>query len=397
MQSSNLKVEEMRTQAWTRDDFQDVEQTQEIGTKRPNAWGFYDMLGNVSEYCINGWWYYGDIKNQSIRDWIDHSETGDRIYRGGSFARPLHRANTYKRSSNAIDERDLAQGFRVVLSEEFPFVTEMLDSELPHWIEVPSLGLRMTWIPSGEFQMGEESPSTPRGPSVFPVTPTVISDGFWMSVTEVTEFQYARTEKGDLSWLLQEDSVARDANQDLPVVNVSWMEATNFCHKLTVALETAGKLHESFTVRLPTEAEWEWACRRGHPTLFSFGDSPGIRFENRARYRDNGMNSPGPVGDKGAGQSGLRGMYGNVREWCLDWKYTYPGNQQTNPIGELNDFLGREKAIRGGDYLSEKALCTGTARTFAAPEHKGERVGFRIVLGRPSSMEAPPTPSLTKD
>ena len=89
-------------------------------------------------------------------------------------------------------------------------------------------------------------------------------------------------------------------------------------------------------------------------------------------------------------------MYGNVREWCLDWKYTYPGNQQTNPIGELNDFLGR-KAIRGGDYLSEKALCTGTARTFAAPEHKGERVGFRIVLGRPSSMEAPPTPSLTKD
>jgi formylglycine-generating enzyme required for sulfatase activity len=397
VESSNFKAEEIRAQAWTRDNFQDVEQTQEIGTKLPNAWGFYDMHGNVSDYCINGWWYYRDIKDQSIRDWVDHSELGDRIYRGGSFAQSLQSANVYKRSSNAIDERDLAQGFRVVLSEEFPFVTEMLDSELPNWFEVAPLGLRMTWIPSGEFQMGEDSPSTPRGPSVFPVTPTVISDGFWMSVTEVTEFQYARAEKGDLTWLLQEESVARDASQDLPAANVSWMEATNFCHKLTVALETAGRLHESFTVRLPTEAEWEWACRRGHATLFAFGDSPGNRFENRARHRDNGMNSPGPVGEKGAGQSGLRGMYGNVREWCLDWKHTYPGTPQTNPLGELNDFLGREKAIRGGDYLSEEALCTGTARTFATPEHKSKQVGFRIVLGRPSSIDAPPTPSPTNN
>jgi formylglycine-generating enzyme required for sulfatase activity len=284
-----------------------------------------------------------------------------------------------------------------VLSEEFPFVTAILDSELPNWFEVAPLGLRMTWIPSGDFQMGEDSPSTPRGPSASQATPTIISDGFWMSTTEVTEFQYHRAEKGDLSWLLKEETVARDASNDLPIANVSWMDATNFCHKMTIALKNAGSLYEGFTVRLPSEAEWEWACRRGHPTLFAFGDSPGIQFEDRARYRDNGKNSSGPVGEKGSGQSGLKGMYGNVKEWCLDWKYTYTGNPQTNPIGELTEFSNREKTIRGGDYLSEETMCTGTARTFAIPEFKSKQVGFRIVLGRSSSSKPSPNPSTTKD
>ena len=381
---SNLTEFEIKEQAWTREDFEDVEQTQVIGTKLPNAWGFYDMLGNVSEHCINGWWYYSDIKSGQIQDWVDQNEPGDRIYRGGSFAQSLDRANAYKRSSNAIDERDLAQGFRVALSEEFPFVTAMLDSELPHWFEVAPLGLKMTWIPSGEFQLGEDSPSTPRGSSVFPSTPTVLSDGFWMSVTEITEFQYDRAEKGDLTWLLKEESAARDASKDLPKANVSWIEATNFCHKLTIALETAGRLYEGYSIRLPSEAEWEWACRRGHETLFPFGDSPGVRFIDRARYSVNGLNTVGPVGEKGAGQSGLKGMYGNVREWCLDWKHTYLGIQQSNPIGKLSEDLGREKSIRGGDYLSEETMCTGTARTFAPPNHKSPQIGFRIVLGHSS-------------
>ena len=396
MTRTNLSESKIKEQAWTREDFEDIEQSQMIGTKRPNAWGFYDMFGNVTEHCLNGWWYYSEFKNVTISNWVDESESGDRILRGGSFAHTIDRANAYRRSSSAIDERDLTQGFRVVLSEEFPFVMAMLDSELPNWFEVPSLGLRMTWIPSGEFQMGEDSPSTPRGPSVFPSTPTAISEGFWMSITEVTEFQYDRTEKGDLTWLLQETSTARDASNDLPKANVSWIEATNFCHKLTLALETAGRLYDGYTIRLPTEAEWEWACRRGHETLFAFGDSPDAQFKDRARYGANGSNASGPVGEKGAGQSGLKGMYGNLREWCLDWKHTYLGIQQTNSIGKLTKTFGREKAIRGGDYLSEETMCTGTARTFATPEYKSKQIGFRIVLGHPSSL-APTTSSLTKE
>lgn len=381
---------EIQPYAWTYQDAQEIERTQPVGTKKPNEWGFYDMLGNVSEYCLNGWWYYPDYEDQEIRDWVSGSKQGDRIYRGGSFAQEIDRAIPYKRSSNALDERDLAQGFRVVLSEEFPFVSEMLNSAPPHGIEFDSLGLSMTWIPSGRFVMGEASPSTPRGPSVFPPTPTAISEGFWMSVTEVTTFQWDRVANDDLSWLLQQASTTREASNDLPKVDVSWIEATNFCHKLTFALNEAGRIREGYVVRLPTEAEWEWACRREHPTLYAFGNDPrdlGIDFGSRARFKDNGENRPGPVTEKTAGQSGLKGMYGNVREWCLDWRQTYAGLEQTDPFGLRTSFdseaASQEKVLRGGDFLSEAAVCTGTARTFARPQHRSPQVGFRIVFARP--------------
>ena len=387
-----------RMQAWTREDFLDEEQTQAVGVKTPNAWGFHDMLGNVSEYCLNGWWYYRQYQDERIRDWIQGSESGDRIYRGGSFAHSAERANAYKRSSNAVDERDLAQGFRVVLSEELPFITEMLNSELPHWFEVDSLGLRMTWIPAGEFLRGEESSSTPRGPAVSPSTPTTISEGFWIGITEVTEFQWERTVNGDLDWLLNQETSPRDTNQDLPIANISWTEASHFCKQLTLALKASDRLPDGFAIRLPTEAEWEWACRREHSTLFSFGDDPiniGIQFSERARFRNNSNNAAGPVGEKVAGQSGLRGMYGNVREWCLDWKHSYPGTEQIDPLGKLTASSERTKALRGGDFLSDEALCTGTARSFASPDYRSRQIGVRIVLGSPIAMERPeetPTP-----
>ena len=383
--------------AWTYQDYPEVEETQPVGTKMPNAWGFYDMLGNVSEYCLNGWWYYPDFENQSIRDFVSEYQHEDRIYRGGSFAQGADRAVPYKRSSNALDERDLAQGFRIALSEEFPFISDMLQSAPPLAINIDALGLSMNWIPAGEFIMGESTPSGPRGADVYPATPTIISEGFWMGVTEVTTFQWDRVSAGDLTWLLRQTDTKHDSAQDLPANTLSWNEATNFCHKLTIALKEAGKLQNDYVIRLPTEAEWEWACRREHATLYTFGDDPkdlGIDFGERARFRDNGANTPGPVGGKTAGQSGLKGMYGNVREWCQDWKHSYTGQQQTDPIGKSIPSEVPAKAIRGGDFRSAASLCTGTVRTFAAPTHRSEQIGFRIVLGRPlTPAESPPSPA----
>ena len=89
------------------------------------------------------------------------------------------------------------------------------------------------------------------------------------------------------------------------------------------------------------------------------------------------------MGAKGAGQSGLMGMYGNVREWCYDWKHKYTGIRKTNLSHQASLTVHIEKAIRGGDFLSEAALCTGTARSFAAPDFQSNRIGFRIVLARP--------------
>ena len=382
----HFKSPSFLSRAWVMEDFGDVQQSQEVGTREPNTWGIYDLLGNVSEHCLNGWWYYPDYHGQSIRNWIDHGGEGDRIYRGGCFAQPADRANPYKRSSNAVDERDLAQGFRVVLSEEFPFVTNMLNSELPNGFEIDSLGIDMTWIPPGEFIMGEATASGPRGPAVSPETPTLIESGLWMGITEVTTFQWERVVEGDLDWLLQQPSSRRDTRTDLPVTEISWNQATNFCHQLTHALDRAGRLREGYIIRLPTEAEWEGACRRGHGNLYPFGDDPtmlSIHFGERARFKDNSNQSPGPVSAKGAGQSGLMGMYGNVREWCLDWKHQYTGIRQTNLLHQASLTVDSEKVIRGGDFLSEAALCTGTARSFAAPDFQSNRIGFRIVLARP--------------
>lgn len=146
-QRSNFYQATWQVQAWTFEDLPDVQETQEIGTKPPNAWGFYDLLGNVSEYCLNGWWYYADQPGKSVTNWVSHSPQVDRIFRGGNFAQDYTRATPYRRSSNAIDERDLAQGFRVVLSEELPFVKTMLESQHPNSFEIAALGLQLNWIP----------------------------------------------------------------------------------------------------------------------------------------------------------------------------------------------------------------------------------------------------------
>ncbi len=382
----HLRRAEVQATAWTREDFQDAEQSQPVGTKPPNPWGFYDMHGNVSEHCLNGWWYYSEVSYGAIQNWVPHSETGDRIFRGGSFAQDATRASAFKRSSNAVDERDSAQGFRIVLSEELPFVRAMLESELPNWYEVNALGLQMTWIPPGQFQMGEASPSTPRGTSVHPQTPTVMPNGFWMGTTEVTEFQWERVRQGDLSWLLKQAAAARDSARDLPIAKVSWLEATNFCHQLTQSLRQADQLPEGYLIRLPTEAEWEWACRRDYPTLYPFGDAPetlGIVLGDKLRSQENSLGQAGPVGIKDAGLSGLKGLYGNLREWCLDWRYEYSGTAQTNPVGRSRSGSTNEHSLRGGDFQTVQTLCTGTARSFADAETKSPTIGFRIILGRP--------------
>jgi formylglycine-generating enzyme required for sulfatase activity len=161
----------------------------------------------------------------------------------------------------------------------------------------------------------------------------------------------------------------------LPVEKVSWYEAMEFCRKLTQLAETAGKLPPGYTYRLPTEAEWEYACRAGTLTPFSFGEANNdLQLGDYAWFTLNSDSMPHPVGGKRPNPWGLFDMHGNVWEWCLDrWEGTLPGgtvtNQPTVPNGPL-------RVARGGSWLYDAKACRSANRDDYGPSN----IGFRVVL-----------------
>ena len=122
------------------------------------------------------------------------------------------------------------------------------------------------------------------------------------------------------------DNPSRFKGPDLPVESVSWHEAMAFCEKLTQREREAGRLPEGYEYTLPTEAQWEYACRAGTTTRFSFGDSDSD-LGDYGWYGGNSSYTTHPVGEKLANPWGLYDMHGNVQEWCRDWYGNYPGER----------------------------------------------------------------------
>jgi formylglycine-generating enzyme required for sulfatase activity len=130
--------------------------------------------------------------------------------------------------------------------------------------------------------------------------------------------------------------------------------------------------------RLPTEAEWEYACRAGTTTRFSYGDDPG--YANLAAYAWYSQNSGvqrHPVGQKEPNAWGLYDMAGNVREWCWDWYGSYNGEMQMDSRGPSS---GSSRVLRGGGYRSDAIYCRSAHRDFDFPANRRNSVGFRSVL-----------------
>lgn len=161
-----------------------------------------------------------------------------------------------------------------------------------------------------------------------------------------------------------------------PVEQVTWQDATNYCGRLTVLERTAGRLPAGYVYRLPTEAEWEYACRAGTTTRFSFGDDFSYSLlGNFAWYGSNSGDQTHPVGQKLPNPWGLYDVYGNVYEWCLDWYGPYPGGSVTDPRGVGS---GSYRVRRGGAWHSPAAFCRSALRDW--PDHKYYGHGFRPVL-----------------
>jgi formylglycine-generating enzyme required for sulfatase activity len=216
------------------------------------------------------------------------------------------------------------------------------------------VSMKLALIPAGKFMMGEENNSHK----------VTISKPFYVGVTEVTQAQYEAimgTNPGDFKGATN------------PVELVSWNDATDFFKKLSEKTRQA--------VRLPTEAEWEYACRAGSKTQFCFGDAD-EGLGDYAWYDANSGKTTHPVGQKKPNAWGLFDMHGNVWEWCADWYGDYPKVAATDPQGAAS---GGQRVLRGGSWFNYAGDCRAAYRNWNGPCNRTEILGFRVVV----SVSAP--------
>jgi formylglycine-generating enzyme required for sulfatase activity len=223
-------------------------------------------------------------------------------------------------------------------------------------------GIKMEFvlIPPGTFMMGV--PPEERGPyeaSGKPQHVVTLTRAFYLGKHEVTQAQYERVTGSNPS---------RRQGADLPVGHVSWHDCEAFCRKLS---DRTGR-----KVRLPTEAEWEHACRAGTTTRFSFGDSD-AEFAAHGWCRDNSGGRAHPVGRKKPNKLGLFDLHGNVWEWCNDWYAGYSAGALTDPKGPST---GKGRVRRGGSWATHPALSRSAARGYDAPGEHFWNHGFRVAL-----------------
>ena len=236
---------------------------------------------------------------------------------------------------------------------------------------VPDLGMVLIPVSAGSFSMGTSSLEAGYNTDEEQHT-VVLTEDFWIGRFEVTRAE----------WRAVMEPEAGKADDDLlPVSEVPWADAMAFCQKLTAREHAAERLPGTLEYTLPTEAQWEYACRAG--TRGQYGGD-GV-LEDMGWYQLNSGGGPRPVGQKRANAWGLHDMHGNVWEWCADWFQYYPVTLVIDPAGPP---AGAGKIGRGGGWGSAASTCRSASRMSFAPT---DHLGFRVVLGRIREA-APPRP-----
>ncbi len=226
----------------------------------------------------------------------------------------------------------------------------------------------MVWISPGRFLMGSPENEKDRQNDEGPPTKVVLTRGFWMGKYEVTQRDYVAIMGNNPS------TFTGDLNR--PVESVTWIEATNYCSKLTELERQAGRIPADYLYRLPTEAEWEYACRAGTRTRFYYGDDPDYADLVQYAWFGGVGGSTHPVGQKSPNAWGLYDLSGNVFEWCWDWYGAYPGGSMTDPQGPSSGSL---RIRRGGSWDVSGSWCRPAFRSSDPPDSRHS--GFRLVLG----------------
>ncbi len=278
--------------------------------------------------------------------------------------------------------------------------------------------VELAWIPAGQFTLGSPESEPGRQPDEGPPTIVTISQGFWLGKNLVTIGAWksvmgrgvreqlaqhiaddTRYDFGGKQQMLRElMNWSRDADpatylgnedDDVPMYFVSWHDAMDFARRLTERERAAGRLPAGHVYTLPTEAQWEYACRAGSASATYAGANTPAVLDRIAWYDGNsaqryegrrlGPTHSGPraVGAKEPNAWGLHDMLGNIWEWCRDWHGPYPGGRATDPAGPTHGVM---RVNRGGSFgsgaNSERAAC----RAGNPPDEASAYRGFRLAL-----------------
>jgi formylglycine-generating enzyme required for sulfatase activity len=269
-----------------------------------------------------------------------------------------------------------------------PLSGPMLGKQAGQLRDDNSVKIELIWCPPGRFRMG-------RRPGSEPVDVT-LSKGFWLGKHEVTQGEWWRV-MGTAPWK-SEDAEYVNIGENYPAIYVTWDTADRFCRKFTDQEREAGHLPAGWAFTLPTEAQWEYACRAGTTTAFSFGDDESKLgeygwFRDVKRERRSALPDWNPryyewaneVGRKKPNPWGLCDMHGNVWEWCRDvYNDKLPGGE--NPVVTGDE--GSRRVIRGGSWTCRDWECHSAVRSRCNPRTGSNlrnrtgsnEIGFRIAL-----------------
>lgn len=253
-----------------------------------------------------------------------------------------------------------------------------------------SIGMELARIPAGTFMMGSPPAEAERDDKE-ERHEVSITKPFYIGVYEVTQAEYVKGTQGADGF----SNRSAFKGDHRPVENVEWKRARQYCEVLSARKEekAAGR-----TYRLPTEAEWEYACRAGTSTAFNVGDSLSSKQANFNGNYPAGGAEPGPylrrtteVGSYAANAFGLFDMHGNVAEWCADWYDPdyYFDSPDENPLGPPFGVVatkfnnnGNENffvVVRGGSWVDDGRACRSAYRYRAMPNTQYRIIGFRVV------------------
>lgn len=431
-----------------------------VGLKRANPWGLHDMLGNAWEWCLD---LYAKYSGVVVVDPIASGELSSRVCRGGAWNSPARDCRSAARNWLHGGVRRSSIGFRVALVAERPAPmppppapgeASMADTE--QYPSAPANGrawrvtlargadLPMRWIPPGDFVMGSPEGEAGAYDEEGPRLEVRLTRGFWLGRTPVTQGQWqavmggspktqvakfladARQYKlGDKQQTLREywelpadtdpGSRVGDELSGLPMYYVTWSDAMDFCARLTEMEQAAGRLPPGYEYTLPTEAQWEYACRAGMPgatyagDMEILGDCHAPVLDGIAWYSGNssvgfsgigwdtskwidkqypgGRAAPRLVATKDPNAWGLHDMLGNVWEWCFDGYWKYPGGKATDPVGNPE---GATRISRGGAWNGKARDCRAACRNWTWSYLPNYNMGFRVALApalpRPASL-----------
>jgi formylglycine-generating enzyme required for sulfatase activity len=238
-----------------------------------------------------------------------------------------------------------------------------------------TVAMDMLWVPSGTFTMGSPTTETGRQSDREDEHNVSLTKGFYLGKYEVTQAQYMAVIGTNPS------EFNATGNGNRPVEKVNWTEAVAFCTQLTTQEQAAGRLPAGWAYVLPTESQWEYACRAGTTTAYSWGTT--IASSNANYNWDGGANDGNDfkqtrdVGQYAANPWGFFDMHGNVWEWTADrYQAAYPtGNPVVDPTGPAS---GSYRVTRGGSWDYEGALLRSAKRSNATPGTRYNLLGFRV-------------------